>query len=144
MMTCRLKEVDVHAGLTWAAGLPPEQMEEGVRWAQAQHDAGRPVYTYCTHGHSRSAVMVCAILIAEGLAHDLADARSKVEERRPGVRPNKRQWRSLDAWFQKYHHRAGAADEGASAAEQDEGGGGHGQGRKAADSAAPMVNAAQL
>ena len=45
--------------------------------------------------------MVCAILIADGLAGSPEEARRMVEKQRPGGRPNKRQWRALDAWYKQ-------------------------------------------
>lgn len=81
------------------SGLSKDQIDEGMCWAFEQRAAGLPVYVYCTHGHARSAVMMCALLIADGIAADPEDAKRTVAARRPGIRPNKRQWAALDAWW---------------------------------------------
>jgi protein-tyrosine phosphatase len=84
------------------AGLSPEKLQEGVEWALEQRRAGRPVYVFCTHGHGRSAVMLCALLIADGLAGDPQQARHKVLTARPGVRLTHRQCCALERWHAQY------------------------------------------
>lgn len=81
-----------------------------------QREAGHPVLVFCTHGHSRSAIVVCAILIASGAAGTLEQARSKVQAARQGMHPNTRQWAALEAWHQRYNGGdAGGAEGDASA-----------------------------
>ena len=100
-------------------------MEEGVQWALEQRQAGHPVVTYCTHGHSRSAIMVCAILVAGGKYKGLQAAWGRVREVRPGVHPNKRQWAALECWYRQYHGGGGGGGGGSGRGD----GGGHGEGR---------------
>ncbi len=59
------------------------QLEEGVRWSLAEMAAGRAVLVHCRIGKSRSACMVCAILIGEG--HRLGSALNAVREARPDM-----------------------------------------------------------
>lgn len=73
-----------------------------MRWALEQRAAGRAVLTYCTHGHSRSAMVVCALVIAAGAARDPAEARRLVARGRPAVRPNRRQEAALEDWYAAY------------------------------------------
>lgn len=83
----------------WDTHAPtPAQIEQGVQWAVAQRAAGRPVLVHCAHGHGRSATVLGAILIAEGLAESAADAEALMKARRPRVRLNRRQKAALKAW----------------------------------------------
>lgn len=84
------------------AGLTPEQIQDGVQWALAQRKADRAVASYCTHGHGRSAVLMCALLLAAGEVGSVEEARSRVKAARPGAEPNKRQWAALEHWHQRY------------------------------------------
>lgn len=89
-------------------------MEAGVAWALEQRQAGHPVATYCTHGHSRSAIVVCAILVASGAFKNLDAAWGRVQEARPGVHPNRRQWAALQQWFDQRQASGGSGGDGAS------------------------------
>lgn len=109
-------------GPTPAAGLPPELMQEGVDWALDQRAQGRAVLTYCTHGHSRSAIMVCAQLVAAGHVKNIEEARDKVKEVRSGIHPNKRQWAALERWFEQYHGRGAAPEPNSNAGVNTDGG----------------------
>lgn len=83
----------------WDTHAPtPAQIEQGVQWAVAQRAAGRPVLVHCAHGHGRSATVLGAILIAEGLAEGAADAEALMKAQRPRVRLNRRQKAALKAW----------------------------------------------
>ena len=74
-----------------------------------QKQAGRPVLVYCTHGHGRSAIVLCALLIADGLAASTAEAKKIVTRARPGAKPNQRQWEALELWYQQHGHKHGRA-----------------------------------
>lgn len=74
------------------------QIDQGVSWALAQRAAGRKVLVHCAHGHGRSATVLAAILIAEGLAKGPAEAEALMKAERPRVRLNKRQKAALKQW----------------------------------------------
>ena len=42
------------------------QIDRGTKWALEQRAAGRPVLVHCAHGHGRSLVLMCAILVVSG------------------------------------------------------------------------------
>jgi protein-tyrosine phosphatase len=42
------------------------EIDRGVKWALEQHVAGQPVLVHCAHGHGRSLVLMCAILVVNG------------------------------------------------------------------------------
>ena len=104
MSAAGLSAVSTPAGpaLLPAAGLSADQIEAGVEWGLAQRAAGRRVLVYCTHGHGRSAVMACALLIADGVVAGPEEARALVTRLRPGAKPNARQWAALDAWYAQH------------------------------------------
>lgn len=81
---------------THAPSVP--QIEQGVQWALQQRSAGRPVLVHCAHGHGRSATVLGAILVAEGIAKGAADAEAIMKSVRPRVRLNSRQMGALRAW----------------------------------------------
>ena len=88
MLTCQLP----HAGPT------VKQIDTGVKWALEQHSAGRPVLVHCAHGHGRSLVVMCAILVVNGQAGDFLEAYKIVKAARPKVRLNARQHKALVQW----------------------------------------------
>ena len=53
---------------------------------------------HCAHGHGRSLVLMCAILVVAGRAGDFLEAYRMVKAARPKVRLNARQKASLVAW----------------------------------------------
>lgn len=88
---------------SWA----PEKadMEAAVEWALAQQAEGRDVFCHCTHGHGRSAVTACAILLAMEGAATPEEALAKVIKVRPGVKPNRRQVAMLKEWAAARAHK---------------------------------------
>ncbi len=74
------------------------QIDEGVKWALKQRESGRPVLVHCAHGHGRSLVVMCAILVVNGLAGDFLEAYKIVKAARPKVRLNGRQHKALVQW----------------------------------------------
>eukprot|EP00887_Chlorella_sp_A99_P001424 scaffold8.g1424.t1 len=85
------------------------QIEEGVQWARRQKGDRRPVLIHCAHGHGRSATVLAAILIAEGLAKSAPEAEALAKQHRPRVRLNRRQRDALQRWVQQ--HIPGAKQE---------------------------------
>ena len=74
------------------------QIDRGVNWALEQRSAGRPVLVHCAHGHGRSLVVMCAVLVVNGQAGDFLEAYMMVKAARPKVRLNGRQHRALVEW----------------------------------------------
>ncbi|EFN58779.1 hypothetical protein CHLNCDRAFT_56882 [Chlorella variabilis] len=96
----------------WDTHAPtPAQIDQGVQWAMQQRAAGRPILVHCAHGHGRSATVLGAILIAEGVAKGAADAEAVMKAERPRVRLNRRQRAALKQWVAE---REGAKQEGGS------------------------------
>jgi predicted protein tyrosine phosphatase len=62
----------------------PRQFSEAVDFIRAQANDGK-VYVHCKLGRSRSAAVVAAYLIAEGLAKDGAEAVAIVRRARPEI-----------------------------------------------------------
>ena len=85
------------------------QIDAGVKWALEQRAAGRPVLVHCAHGHGRSLVLMCAILVVSGRAGDFLEAFRMVKAARPRVRLNSRQHASLVAWQEHMRGRRKAA-----------------------------------
>ena len=81
-----------------AAAPTTAQIERGVQWAAQQAAAGRAVLVHCAHGHGRSATVLGAILIAQGLAPGAAEAEALMKVQRPRVRLNRRQKAALQEW----------------------------------------------
>lgn len=79
-----------------------EQTEAAARWAVQQRQAGAPVYVFCQNGHGRSAVLMCAALVAEGVAPTWKRALEMVQAERPKVRLNAAQQASLEAWAERH------------------------------------------
>jgi protein-tyrosine phosphatase len=62
---------------------PPRDEFVALVAAVASHDA--PVFVHCAVGHGRSATLVAGVLLARGVARDVADAVALVERARPRV-----------------------------------------------------------
>lgn len=58
--------------------------------------------------------MACALLIAAGVVPGPEEARRLVSSKRPGAKPNKRQWEALGEWFAQHQGRAGGLGGGIS------------------------------
>jgi hypothetical protein len=58
------------------------------------------VYLHCASGHGRSATVAAALLIIRGLAVDVEAAEAQLRQRRPGIRLNATQRRSLARMLQ--------------------------------------------
>lgn len=88
---------------TWDTRAPtPSQIELAARWACEKRSKGKPVYVHCAFGHGRSACVVCAILVALGVAETWKDAENIVRERRK-IKMNALHRKTLEEWSK---HRA--------------------------------------
>ena len=85
-----------------------KQIDRGVKWALEQQAEGRPVLVHCAHGHGRSLVVMCAILVVSGQAGDFLEAYKIVKAARPKVRLNGRQHRALVQWQEHMRGRSKA------------------------------------
>jgi hypothetical protein len=81
----------------------PHQIDDAVAWAQDQVHQGHQILIHCAHGHGRSATVLCAILIADGLAQSIAEAEAILKKQRPRVRLNVRQRAAVTEWFNLRH-----------------------------------------
>jgi hypothetical protein len=70
--------------------MPLAQLATAAEWVK-RHAADGPVYVHCAFGHSRSALVVVAVLLATGAAPDARAAVEHLRELRPGVRLNRSQ-----------------------------------------------------
>jgi hypothetical protein len=73
-----------------------KQLEEGVRFLTEHHARG-PVYVHCALGHGRSALFVCAYLVASGHFPDVEAALAHLRAKRPGVSLNAAQRACLES-----------------------------------------------
>ncbi|AMV30349.1 hypothetical protein VT84_38510 [Gemmata sp. SH-PL17] len=83
-----------------ATAMSLAQLRDSVAWV-AQFAAIGPVYVHCALGHSRSATVVAAYLLAAGLAPDVRTALRTLRELRPGVRPSRAQRQLLDRFAEE-------------------------------------------
>ena len=94
--------------LTWDTHSPScESYDKGVEFALKQRrDLGRSVLVHCAHGHGRSAAMLSAILIAEGMADSIDEAEAMIKAKRPRVRLNANQREGLALWLSQRSKKA--------------------------------------
>ncbi|GJN17097.1 hypothetical protein PR202_gb04137 [Eleusine coracana subsp. coracana] len=96
---------------TWDTRAPqPSQIESAVRWALRKRSQNKPIYVhcaygniYCSHvisvtGHGRSVCVMCALLVALGLAEDWKAAEQMIREKRPSISMNTLHRKSLEEW----------------------------------------------
>lgn len=89
---------------TWDTRSPqPLQIESAVRWACKKRAQNKPIYIHCAFGHGRSVCVMCALLVALGVAVDWKDAENKIKEKRPRIRMNAHHRKNLEEWT-KYRH----------------------------------------
>ncbi|KAL1557761.1 hypothetical protein AAHA92_08304 [Salvia divinorum] len=103
--TCELprkKEVRGSAYLcvpTWDTRSPdPGEIESAVNWACRKRAQGVPVFVHCAYGHGRSVAVMCALLVALGLAEDWKTAEKIIKEKRPYIRMNALHRKALEEW----------------------------------------------
>uniref|UniRef100_A0A0A9GBW5 protein-tyrosine-phosphatase n=1 Tax=Arundo donax TaxID=35708 RepID=A0A0A9GBW5_ARUDO len=83
---------------TWDTRAPaPHQIELATRWACEKRSEGKPVYVHCAFGHGRSACVMCAILVALGVAENWKDAENIIRERRK-IKMNALHRKNLEEW----------------------------------------------
>ncbi|RWR83531.1 Dual specificity phosphatase [Cinnamomum micranthum f. kanehirae] len=84
---------------TWDTRAPqPFQIESAVRWACRKRSQKKPIYIHCAFGHGRSVSVMCALLVALGVAEDWKTAEKIIRERRPCIRMNALHRKSLEEW----------------------------------------------
>ncbi|GER51216.1 dual specificity protein phosphataseDiacylglycerol kinase [Striga asiatica] len=103
--TCELprkEELSGHAYLcipTWDTRSPhPAEIERAVNWACRKRAQKVPVFIHCAYGHGRSVAVMCALLVALGLAEDWKSAEKMVKEKRPSIRMNALHRKALEEW----------------------------------------------
>ncbi|GJN06979.1 hypothetical protein PR202_ga24763 [Eleusine coracana subsp. coracana] len=83
---------------TWDTRAPAtHQIELATRWACEKISQGKPVYVHCAFGHGRSACVMCAILVAMGIAENWKDAENIIRERRK-IKMNALHRKILEDW----------------------------------------------
>uniref|UniRef100_A0A0E0CAL8 Tyrosine specific protein phosphatases domain-containing protein n=1 Tax=Oryza meridionalis TaxID=40149 RepID=A0A0E0CAL8_9ORYZ len=84
---------------TWDTRAPqPSQIESAVRWALRKRSQNKAVYVHCAYGHGRSVCVMCALLVALGLAEDWKAAEQIIREKRPSISMNSLHRKSLEEW----------------------------------------------
>lgn len=103
--TCELprkKEVSGQAYLCvpiWDTRAPqPAEIESAIRWACRKRSQNVPIFVHCAYGHGRSVAVMCALLVALGLAEDWKNAEKMIRERRPYIHMNSLHRNALDEW----------------------------------------------
>ncbi|KAL0401493.1 UNVERIFIED_CONTAM: hypothetical protein Slati_4179200 [Sesamum latifolium] len=103
--TCELprkKEFSGHAYLcipTWDTRAPqPGEIEMAVNWACRKRAQKTPIFIHCAYGHGRSVTVMCALLVALGLAEDWKNAEKLIKEKRPYIRLNGLHRKALEEW----------------------------------------------
>lgn len=84
---------------TWDTRAPqPLEIENAVRWACRKRSQNKSVLVHCAFGHGRSVCVMCALLVALGLAEDWKSAEKMIQERRPFIKMNSLHRKSLEEW----------------------------------------------
>ncbi|MQM14607.1 hypothetical protein Taro_047541 [Colocasia esculenta] len=84
---------------TWDTRAPrPSEIESAVRWACRKMAQKKPVYIHCAFGHGRSVCVMCALLVALGIAEDWKAAEKIVKEKRPCIQMNALHRKHLEEW----------------------------------------------
>lgn len=78
-----------------------DQIQGATQWALEQRKQGRAVFVHCAHGHGRSCVVLCAMLVAAGIAADEWEALAIVKAVRPLARLNAHQMPGLQLFLQQ-------------------------------------------
>lgn len=103
--TCELPRKKELLGLpylcipTWDTRAPsPGDIEIAVKWACRKRAQNIPVFIHCAYGHGRSVTVMCALLVALGLAEDWKNAEKLIKEKRPCIRMNTLHRKALEEW----------------------------------------------
>lgn len=84
---------------TWDTRSPqPADIEAAVKWACRKRAQKIPVFVHCAYGHGRSVAVMCALLVALGIADDWKTAEKLIRERRPYIRMNALHRKALEEW----------------------------------------------
>ncbi|KAL8551900.1 hypothetical protein ACS0TY_000807 [Phlomoides rotata] len=84
---------------TWDTRAPePSQIETAVNWACRKRAQKTPIFVHCAYGHGRSVAVMCALLVALGLADDWKSAEKMIKEKRPCIRMNALHRKALEEW----------------------------------------------
>jgi protein-tyrosine phosphatase len=78
-----------------------EQLEVATRWIEVERKRG-PVYVHCALGHSRSATVVAAWLIAQGHRGTIDELEAQLRAARPVVWFTSPQKAALEQWRQRH------------------------------------------
>ena len=92
-----------HTRVCIHVGPSVEQIEMASAWAAQRVEEGYSVLVHCAHGHGRSATVMGAILIRQGIADSVDDAEKIMKKSRPRVRLNARQRKGLGAWYVRFY-----------------------------------------
>uniref|UniRef100_A0A5B7AIB6 Tyrosine specific protein phosphatases domain-containing protein n=1 Tax=Davidia involucrata TaxID=16924 RepID=A0A5B7AIB6_DAVIN len=103
--TCELPrtlKLSGHAYLcvpTWDTRAPqPAEIESAVGWACRKRAQKTPIFIHCAYGHGRSVAVMCALLVALGVAEDWKNAEKLIKEKRPYIQMNALHREALDEW----------------------------------------------
>ncbi|XP_055802063.1 uncharacterized protein LOC129871205 [Solanum dulcamara] len=84
---------------TWDTRSPqPADIEAAVKWACRKRAQNIPVFIHCAYGHGRSVAVMCALLVALGLAEDWKNAEKLIKEKRPYIQMNALHRKALEEW----------------------------------------------
>jgi len=84
---------------TWDTRSPqPSEIESAVRWACRKRAQKMPIFIHCAYGHGRSVAVMCALLVALGVADDWKNAEKLIKEKRPYIRMNALHRKALEEW----------------------------------------------
>ncbi|XP_028805178.1 uncharacterized protein LOC114760093 [Neltuma alba] len=103
--TCELPRKSEFSGLsymcvpTWDTRSPqPAEIETAVKWAIRKRELKRPIFIHCAYGHGRSVAVMCALLVALGIAEDWKNAEKLIKQKRPYIRMNALHRKALGEW----------------------------------------------
>lgn len=84
---------------TWDTRSPqPSEMESAIQWACRKRAQKIPIFIHCAYGHGRSVAVMCALLVALGVADDWKNAEKLIKEKRPHINMNALHRKTLDEW----------------------------------------------
>ena len=84
--------------------LTQDQLKESSKFIKDQINQGQNVYVHCKAGRGRSVMAVMAYLIDHhGLSS--SNAYTKIKEKRPHVHLLKKQWISINQYYENQHAR---------------------------------------
>lgn len=103
--TCELPRIDALnknayvCVATWDTRSPqPSSIESAVQWACRKRSQKKTIYIHCAFGHGRSVCIMCAVLVALGIATDWKDAERIIRLKRPFIHMNGFHRKSLEEW----------------------------------------------